>query len=282
MRNSTLFKKAIDKGLRIEYADLETSPELSFNYGNWDVNISYSNIIIPTKITSCVIMSENDLKPVKYEWKWMGPIVLDFRGVKGGGDDSEFLPDVVKRLNKADIVIGQNFDKFDEAVLNNRLYELKLKPVKNLITIDTLKLSRRSFKSPSHKLDYQMQQQGSSGKIKQDMQDCIAVATGNTKAQKARIEYNIKDVTGLRAVFWSRLDYYKFHEKTLNMLRAFISEKRIFCIKCAARRQKRFEVMRIKKKGVPGGKWRCSRCSYEWKIKKGDLDTYKEFNRGIN
>lgn len=278
MKNSTLLKKCIEKGLKIGYVDIETSPFLSWHYPTKKVFINHKQIKLGTKVTSVVIMDEKTKKKDEYSWVWTGPITIDYKSTSGGGDDSSLMDSVSTRLNQFDIVIGQNGDRFDLPSLQHRLYQLRLSPLKNIITLDTLKLSRKAFRAPSHSLDYQGSEIGS-GKIHQDMEDAQLVAEGHPNKTKERLVYNIKDVTMMRDVFWSRLDYYTLPRNILNMFRSFVKEIRIYCIKCAARRQKRFEIQRVRKKGVPGGKWQCINCSYTWSIKPGEFETFKK-NRG--
>lgn len=248
----------------MDYLDIETSPALVWTYSFFKTYIGHSQIEEPSRITSAVIMNEKDKLPEKYEW--------DF--INGKGDDSKLLKELVKRINKSDLVIMQNGDRFDAKVIQERLLALKLPPIKNLITLDTLKLSRGSFHKPSHKLDARSHQYGFGGKIKQDMDDCIAVAKGNKQRQKIRVMYNVKDTKDTRSIFWRELDYYNLPQKTLNLLRSFIREKYIYCVKCAARRQRRFEIekvyVKIKNGGVRKQKWQCTNCLYRWNIKSTD------------
>lgn len=274
MKNSTLIKKAMVKGFKIAFGDIETSPWLSMGYGTRKLFLSHKQVLIPHKVTSCVFMSENTREITKMEWDFKGPIVLSHDGVKGGGDDTQITRAMVKELSKYDLVIAQNGDRFDFPQIQTRALMLRLPPIKNLITLDTLKLNRKSLALLSNKLDYLSCLSGAGGKIDQNMTDCIQTALGNPKISKARLVYNIKDVKDLRKVFWYTLDYVTLQDKTINMLRNFIKEDRVFCIKCAARRQKRFLVKKaIVKVKVQGKKSRalryvCQNCDFKWRIKK--------------
>lgn len=261
IKNSTLLKKAIEKGLKVGYVDIETSPYLVYTYPTYKAFIGQHQVEEESKVTSAVLMLEADKVPWVFQWEFL----------EGKGDDSSMLEELVEELNKCDIIVAQNGDSFDIKVLQNRVKDLGLTPLKNIITLDTLKVSRRSFKQVSHSLDARSRKYGYGGKIKQDMDDCIAVAKGDKKKQAIRIKYNIKDVTDMRKVFFKELDYYSLPLSFLNLLRTYVKETREYCKKCAARRQKKFEIHKVYVKIKSGGKrkqvWECKNCLYHWNIK---------------
>lgn len=262
MKNSILLKKAIKKGLKVGYVDGEMSPHLSWNYGYWDVNIKYDQIEVPTQITSVSFMLEGDKKPTTLGWDCDVGKFSDSPIASGiwmqKDKDRELLEYTVNALNGVDILIGQNHRAFDLKEFQWRLNVLDLPPLENLICIDTLKMSRKVFRPPSHKLDAKSIQYGRGGKIKQDMQDCIAVAKGDDKRQKVRMVYNAKDVTDTRYMFWKELDYYFLPKAITNMLLKFIKDEKPFCVNCKERRQKRFEVKAVK------DRWECLNCEHTW------------------
>lgn len=256
MRNSTLLKKAIAKGLKICFFDIETSPLLVWTYVIRDAYIPHDSIEQNMAITSLAYMFEGDKAPTAFEWDWCGDKGIDYC----------LLNRSVTVLNKADLVIGQNSDRFDITTLQWRLNLNKLPSLENVVSLDTLKLSRKVFRAESQKLDYRSSVYGFGGKIKQDMQDCIAVAKGDKKKQALRVKYNIKDVIDLRKIFWRELDYYQLPKSILKMLKEYTKEERPFCIKCAAKRQKRFEISKTRHKKQ--NKLKCDNCGYIWRPKK--------------
>ena len=274
--NLTLMKNAIAKGLKVGYCDIETSPELSLNYGVKKVFIGHDNIVVPTKITSVVILAEGSKKAKKFKWEHPGKLEVSAAPdgsvrYTGGGDDSKFLRKVKEELNKFDIIIMQNGDRFDAPLLQDRLCDLKLPPLRNLITLDTLKLSRRSFKRSHHSLDSQSKRFVGGGKDKQDMADAIAVFLGHKQTEEERLAYNVKDVFLTQKIFWRQLDYYNLPQTFINLLLLYLKEQKPYCVKCAARRQKRFEVeqtMVYFKSGGKGKRYQCKRCSHHWPIPK--------------
>lgn len=260
MKNSKLLKDAIKAGLKVVHLDIETSPYLVWTYPLWDANIPTENIEVPMQVTSIGWMFEDGKVKVK-GWK---DSYVDY-WIQNKKRDYDLLKEVIPEINEADIIIGQNLNSYDIKKIQWRLCELKLPPLKNIITIDTLRQSRKAFSPPSHKLDYKSKVHGKGGKIKQTMEDCIAVAKGDKKKQTIRMKYNAKDVTDERHMFWKELDYYILPKALLNMLYNYVKKEKPFCIKCAARHQKRFDVKSIRHKRE--NKYQCNQCEYIWRIK---------------
>lgn len=265
MKNSKLIKKAIEKGLVLCHCDIETSPELNMTYATRKTTIQHNQILNSYQITSIGWLFEDEGSVVVRGWD-------DSLDVSGKFDvfrndrDKELLRSVVPILNEADILIGQNSIEFDEKKIRWRLNLLKLPPLNNLIPLDTLQLSRNVMSPVSQKLDYRSKIYGFGGKVKQDMDDCIAVALGDKKAQKERMYYNGKDVLDERKVFWRELDVYKLPAGILRAVKMYVDvEECTFCIRCAARRQAKFNVQRNKTK--TGTKMTCRNCDYTWKVK---------------
>lgn len=256
MRNSTLFKKALGLGLVLKYIDIETSPMLLWGYGLFNQNFSIEQIEESGQITSICILKEGDKEVYSKGW--------DFSD--GKGCDKDLLIESSNKLKDADIIIAQNGDSFDIKWLQWRLNGHSLESLKNLLTLDTLKMSKKVFRPPSHKLDFRSKEYGFGGKIDQTFKDIIAVAKGDKKKQELRIRYNVKDVVDMRKIFWRELDYYDLPAKVLNVLNRFVKETRPFCMKCAVRRQRRFEVSRKKIKHT--FKHVCNNCGHMWSRKK--------------
>lgn len=266
--NLTLLKKAIKKNLKLAYLDIETSPYKSYHYGTIKQFISYDQIEEFPKITSAVFMWEFDLKPMIFEWKYEN----------GSGDDSELLKELVPIMNKADLIVMQNGDRFDAPVIQERLADLGLPPLKNIITFDTLKASRRSFKKSHHGLDAVSRQYKYGGKIKRDWEKIIAVAKGDKRAQKEDVIYNKKDVTDMRKIMFRLFNYYNLPQRFLNVLKQFTHEDKPYCLKCASRRQSRYKVIPVmvkNKAGIPVKKLECQICKYRWTPRK-ELDRNKK------
>lgn len=264
MRNSELFKLAIEKGMKIANIDIENSPDLSWHYGNHDVNVNPIYTEVESQITSMSIKDLNTQETTILEWDRP----KDKYGFLKQNRDYKLLRRALPILQSYDILIGQNHIQFDIRKINWRLNRLCLPPLTNLIPIDTMVESRKVFYAPSHSLGYKSHAYGLGGKIKQDFDDCVQVAKGNGAKSVERLIYNAKDTDDDDTVFWKEVDYYRLPKGLINMLKLFIRNNNpTFCIKCAARKDARFDVTRnITKKGTL--KFKCNRCEYKWSLEK--------------
>lgn len=263
MKHSVLFDRALANGLKIGYLDIETSPYLVWTYPLKDAYISSDQIEQTLRITSIVLLEEGQKNPEVFQWR--------FDPIRKQGDDRLMLSQLAKKLNNFDVIVMQNGDNYDIKVLQERLLQHKLPPMTNILTIDTLKLSRRSFKKSSHSLDTRSREYNFGGKDKQGMSDCIAVARGDRKRQKRRIAYNIKDVIDTRKVFLRELDYYDLDRKTIRFFQSFAHTPKVCCARCAHNKQKKFDIETINKKNkrtkLKEMFYKCKNCLHIWKVK---------------
>lgn len=215
---------------KVLYFDIETRPMevYTFYIGN-KVSISPSQIIKETKIITIAYMFEGDKHASVLTWD-------------KNQDDAKMLRKFTEILNKAEIVIGQNSDKFDLKVLNWRLNVLGLKPIAPILSIDTLKLSRQAFSAPSHRLDYRSKIYGLGGKIKMELKDWINVINRIPGALEKMAHYNKKDVTDLRSLFWREFPFYKRLPVQLSILLNNPEKPQHHCPECGS--------CKIQKRGV--------------------------------
>lgn len=249
-------KLAIKRGLVLGVYDIETSHmEVRTFYIGQKVSISHKQIIKPSKVISIQYLS-TPMKKAKYlQWDNIGK--LDH-------DDSSMLEEFVTNiLPKMDLVVTQNGDNFDKKVLNDRLMLQKLPLFTSKPSIDILKLSRKSFRAPSHKLDYRSSIHGFGGKIHMIDEDWVDVETNRKPVSAKMGPYGCKDVEDTLNLFWAELPYYKDLpadvEKTiLKFLPPEVSKenKKIGpkCPKCKKYKHKYMDVKVIK------GKIHCNNC----------------------
>ena len=102
----------------------------------------------------------------------------------------------------------------DVPMLNNRVLQLDLDPLGPVRTIDTLKLSKKSFRLAYNKLDYLGHYLGLGNKIKTDFDLWLRCYHGDQDALMEMSAYNVEDVLLLERVF----DRIKPHVKGLPRL----------------------------------------------------------------
>lgn len=258
-RYKVLKQKIKDQKLRVLFYDIETSPMLvwTFMIGQ-KVSLQHGQIEKESKVISIQYKFEGDEHAKALHW--------DRTGNPSEGDDSSMLEEFVHILNSANVVIGQNSRSFDQKVLNWRLNVLNLTPVTDVVMLDTLTLARNSFRAPSNKLDYRSSVYGFGGKHKMEFQDWIDVVKGDDKKLQKMLKYGIKDVEDTQKLFWKELPYYRSLPISLAALVKEPKEAKPSCPRCAAAKQKKFDVYPT----ASGNKLRftCRGCGHIWKDSK--------------
>lgn len=137
---------------RVLYFDIETRMA-TINKHVYSLK-GYSTYENPDNITQSVRL-------VCIAWQWAGENVVrsasvlnDLEWNKDTWDDSYIVQVLVSLLEKADIAIAHNGDKFDMKMLRARCLELNIKPFREPKIEDTLKVARGQFNLLSNKLSY--------------------------------------------------------------------------------------------------------------------------------
>lgn len=239
---------------KLLFFDLETSPmTVETHYIGNKVCIYPDQITDESRIITIQYMFEGDKEPYYLQWE----------GSPGNWSDAsiieEFITDVLNQENI--IIVGQNHKDFDHRVLNWRANLLGLHPpLQDMIKLDVLKLAKTAFRAPSYKLDFRSKRYGLGGKIKMEMADWMDIKLkGDQKKLAKMIDYGCKDVLDLRAVFWKELPYY---EKLPAPLEKMMGIETIKCDKCESKRQRKFDVIKVKIKNK--NHWKCENCGDVW------------------
>ena len=244
-----LRKKICEMRIKLGFMDAETShlEAKLFRIGS-KICVRASQITKPTKIISI---------GWKFEW-YDEPKYLHWNAQTQ--DDSVMLKHFVKIANSAKCWIAQNGDKFDFPTLQYRLYQLGLPPLTNVVTIDTLKCARSSFRAPSCSLDSLAKDAGLGGKTEMVEQDWYDVENKVPGALEKMVSYMQRDVTLLQGVFWYGLPYFKTLPISLATL---INETRDHCPRCASHKKRKYDVYPTKVDNKD--RLRCDNCGHIWK-----------------
>lgn len=116
-------------------------------------------------------------------------------------DDKKVVKKLCEAINKADIVIGHNGDKFDLKKLKARVIKHGLPALSHVKTIDTLKVAKKEFNFTSNALNYIGQFLGVGKKIATEPGLWDRVMDGDIKALKKMVDYNKQDVNLLEKVY---------------------------------------------------------------------------------
>lgn len=257
--------------MKVLVLDTETAPMtvLSFYIGS-KVSIPHGQVLVPNKVITIQYKWLHEKKAKYLEWDKIGDQFKDSRDFDDSSMTEEFNSNI---LSQADLIIGQNLDSFDMKVLNEVAKERHLTPVSYIPSIDILKLSRKSVRAASHKLDYRSEQQGLGGKIKMVFQDWVDIIQGKVSAQKKMVPYGLKDVIDTEKLFFKELSYYKdlpvaVEKVILSFLKSDKPKKKVVqkavkiqCKKCKQKHRSSKEVT------VRGKKVKCKNCKDIWEIK---------------
>jgi len=126
-------------------------------------------------------------------------------------DDKRILDSIWMMLDKADIVIAHNGDRFDIRKLNARFIDNGIMPPSPFRTVDTLKVSRREFAFVSHKQDFLTKKFELEQKLSTEFSLWTDGMLGIPERLKEMEEYNRHDVMGLEGVYLKYRPYIKNH-----------------------------------------------------------------------
>lgn len=152
-----------------------------------------------------------EAKIISIAWKWLGDDkVSDLSW--DDGDDESMMKRFLKEYNKADMVIGQNNDRFDNRWINARAMKHGLDVNVFVRSFDIMKETKRLFRLPSYSMDYITKFLGAENKMKHEgmiMWDKIQFGTPAEKKEylKKMILYNRQDIVATEDMYLTLRKY---------------------------------------------------------------------------
>jgi DNA polymerase elongation subunit (family B)/predicted RNA-binding Zn-ribbon protein involved in translation (DUF1610 family) len=183
------------KKLKILFFDVETCPVLAWIWRTgYKLSISHDQIKKGQRFNIICIC-----------WKWYKEkevFSLDWGIHKQ--NSTKMIQAFTKEIEKADVVVAHNGDRFDIKQINTQRLLNHQAPIAWPTSEDTLKQVKKYFAFPSYKLDYLAKVLGSTGKDQMCFQDWIDIVEGKKEPALAKmIKYCKKDVILLEKVFKS-------------------------------------------------------------------------------
>lgn len=188
---------------KILFIDIETSLQVAYAFGRFDINLSETDIIEHTKLLCAVA-------------KWGGSdetIVVaptDYSKWNSHDQQREMVQKLWRLIDAADVVVAHNIS-FDEKVLNTFFIMNGMRPPSSYRTLCTLRAARQKFKFFSNKLgdlakllELEYAKQDAGGK-----QTWINCHQGDAAAFAHMIEYNKYDVLVLEELYIKLSDWVK-------------------------------------------------------------------------
>jgi len=206
--------------------DLETSPELSYHFGRYQVNINDVFNVAPSYLLS-------------FSAKWLGESETVTIGLPYYNDydpsnlsDKRLCEDLHKLLSDADVVVAHNLKGFDWKVAQTRFLLNDLEPISPTKLVDTLHIARANFRFPTNKLDTIARQLGLGSKLTHSGASLwLGCLENNEDDWKTMIDYNEQDVLLLEEVYLALRAYDKQHPN----LALFYDDQEPRCVCCGSK-----------------------------------------------
>lgn len=193
---------------RIGFLDIETKPIKAHVWDLWDQNIGIEMII-------------EDWSVLSWAFKWLGKDEIFYQDLSQNVDytkDELIVRGVWELLDQADVVIGQNSDKFDIKKLQAKFEEYGLGQPSYYKSIDTLKIMKKHLGLTSKKLAFATDKYNKKyKKLKHDKYPGVSLwlecLKGNQDAWECMKEYNCWDVLSLEELY---IDHLRKWDKSIN------------------------------------------------------------------
>ena len=208
------------------YFDIEVSPILSWTYNAYEGNS---------------LRIEQDPKIISFAWQWEGDdevycmTLADYKGYRPNRfkiNDKKIVTDLHEVLSRADVVIGQNSNRFDLTTANARFLYHGLPPIEKKVLIDTLRIAKSHFRLPKYTLDDMLRYVGLIGKTKVKHSDILwDCLDGDLEYWEKMKEYNKQDVIITREFY---LKIRGFHHTHPNL--SFFTRVPNECPKCHSKK----------------------------------------------
>tara|TARA_R110002012_G_scaffold61791_1_gene162109 strand:- start:371 stop:1312 length:942 start_codon:yes stop_codon:yes gene_type:complete len=159
---------------------------------------------------------------ISISYKWLGEDVIHALTWDENHCDKKLMQDFLEEYNSADMVIGQNNDRFDNRWLNARAMKHNLDINVHIKSFDIMKQTKRLFRLPSYSMDYITKYLNVENKLTHEglhMWDMIE--DGNKSQQKEylqkMVDYNVGDIVSTEAMY-VRLRKYMGHKTHIGVI----------------------------------------------------------------
>jgi predicted RecB family nuclease len=167
-------------GPKIVVFDIETSPNLVYSWGLWQQNIAINQIVEPQDIL-CFAAHHVGTKKIEAHAAW--------------DDRDAMLKRLWTLMDEADYLVGYNHVGFDNKHVRAQFAAAGMTPPSPHRDIDLLRVVKKQFRFPSHKLDYVCRALGLDVKVSTGGMDLwTRCMNGDEKAQQKMLRYNRQDV----------------------------------------------------------------------------------------
>ena len=174
-------------------------------------------------------------KIISVAYKWLGDDKIHILTWDKNHDDKMMMTKFMKEYNKANLVIGQNNDRFDNRWVNARALKYGIDVNTHVRSLDLMKETKRLFRLPSYSMKYIAEFLDLPLKGEHEgMKMWEMVESGTSEQQSEYLEkmksYNIQDVVVTEEMYL-KLKKYMGHKIHLGVLNG---EARYTCPNCGS------------------------------------------------
>ena len=157
-------------------------------------------------------------KIITVAYKWLGSDETKYLTWDENHSDETLVREFASVYNKADMVIGQNNDKFDNRWFNARAMKFGISVNVFIRSFDIMKETKRLFRLPSYSMDYITTFLGVANKMQHEgiiMWDKIQNGTPEEQKEylQKMVDYNVQDVIATEEMYLKLRKYmgHKMH-----------------------------------------------------------------------
>lgn len=184
---------------KILLLDIETAPTVAYTWGRWKQNIGQKQVVREGYLLT-------------YSAKWLGEPTIYSNRIHENENDEVLVRELAELMDKADLVIAHNANKFDIPLIKTRMVAMGMHPPSPSKIVDTLDIAKKEFRFPSNSLDSIAAYLGLQRKQSHSGFDlwlgCMAM---KDEAFEEMLEYNIQDVVVLEEVYMRLRAWHKQH-----------------------------------------------------------------------
>lgn len=182
-------------------------------------------------------------KIITIAYKWLGENDVKYLTWDKNHCDKDMLKEFLKVYNKADLVVGQNNDRFDNRWVNARAMKYNLDINVFIRSFDIMKQTKRLFRLPSYSMAYITKFLGVETKLQHEgilMWDMIQRGTPGEQKEylQKMVDYNVQDIIATEDMYLSLRKYMGnvVHFGVLN------GEEKWTCPNCGSRKVKLYKT----------------------------------------
>ena len=161
-------------------------------------------------------------KIISVSWKWLGEDKIHALTWDKNHSDETLIKEFIKEYNKADMVVGQNNDNFDNRWINARAMKYGIHFNTFVKSFDIMKQTKKLFRLPSYSMDYITKFLNVENKLEHEGIKMWDMIQDGTKAQQKEylqkmVDYNVGDIISTEAMY-VKLRKYMGHKMHFGVL----------------------------------------------------------------